>query len=171
LIESGAAEGGIRLERDHGTLRNNRRVVRQFQAFRKGRAGGVHDAMPRPGAAVGVKRGVVRRMPVTRSINRKPFPRKALKITVEDRHDFIAVGHSQRSTGQEVRLDIHDQQRVSGTKVFGIDHRFSSGLGRIDELQINLSALGFIQLRTGCPFARILWPAIDPDVSWAAAHG
>src|ERR1700688_632760 len=68
---------------------------------------------------------MIRRVPITRRID----PREARRERVERSEDARAVGHRQRSAGEEVMLRIGDDQRVVRTDRVGHATMLTSLLG------------------------------------------
>src|SRR5262245_4757632 len=61
-------------------------------------------------------------MPVATGEDRKPRAPKALDERIQGWDHAVAVAHAERTTGQEVVLHVHDQQRVAGAHAFPL-HR------------------------------------------------
>ncbi len=55
---------------------------------------------------------MVGRVPITREINRETLDAESVEIPQEDRNDVISTADAKRSTGEEIVLDVRNEQRI-----------------------------------------------------------
>jgi hypothetical protein len=56
---------------------------------------------------------MIRRVPVARRHDRKSQSPEHGDIAVERRHDLVAARHGEAAPGQEIQLDIDEDQRIA----------------------------------------------------------
>src|SRR2546421_9303598 len=76
-----------------------------------------HHAVDGPDAPLLAKRTVIGRMPVPRGKDREPSRAKRGHVTVQDRDDLVTSQDTKRAAWQEIVLDVHDQQAITGMEV------------------------------------------------------
>lgn len=68
-------------------------------------------------------------MPIARENNREVVDLKAPDIAHENGNDFVAAADAERATGQEIILDVGDEQRIMDCE--GYHERIAINLGNL----------------------------------------